>query len=341
MEPAPRTRKLGLKTILLVDDDRQFAAALQWILAEEKFLVDTAFDGEEALLKVQAHEYDAVVCDMKMPRMRGDEFYLKARELRPSAVDRFIFITGFATDPHITFFFDRNNVKYLVKPFAIQGLISCVNELLIRTELATVRQSEEAKTLRLSQVEKELATTKRSEESMAARLSQTEKDLAAIRRVTEEKALRLSQVEAELSRARHSAEEAAAIARQMEQKQGPRKITPEQRAQFLNAVRGRPSGKVIVSVFFDNQETHDFGQEILGLVKEGGFEVIQSAPVNFFSTARPLSGVTIGCEDTVNPPPHFATVDAGFQAIGLDAPMTTLINARERDVVEIQVTPKQ
>jgi hypothetical protein len=44
--------------------------------------------------------------------------------------DRFIFITGFATDPHVTFFFTRNEVKYLVKPFPIEGLISCVKELL-------------------------------------------------------------------------------------------------------------------------------------------------------------------------------------------------------------------
>jgi hypothetical protein len=211
----------------------------------------------------------------------------------------------------------------------------------MRAELAAIRQSEETKTLRLSEMEKELATTKHSEESMASRLSQTEKDLAATRRVIEEKALRLSQVEAELAIARHSAEEAKALARQLEQKQGPRKITPEQRAQFLNAVRGRPTGKVIVSAFFNNKETHDFSQEILSLLKEGGFEVIQSAPINFFTTSRPSSGVRIGCEDIASPPPHFATVEEGFRAIGLDAPTTTLINAREKDVLEIQVTPKQ
>ena len=210
----------------------------------------------------------------------------------------------------------------------------------IRAELAAVRQSEEAKTLRLSELEKELQTTKGLEEWMASRLSQAEKDLAAIRRLAEEKGLRLAQVEAQLASARHSADEAKAMATQLEQKQGPRKITSEERAQFLNAVRGRPTGKVLVSAFFDNKETHEFGQEILMLLRDGGFEVIQRTPSNFFSTARPSNGVRIGCEDIVNPPPHFATVEAGFRAIGLDTPMTTLINTREKDVVEIQVTPK-
>jgi DNA-binding response OmpR family regulator len=130
MESEPSGTTLELKAILVVDDDKQFVSALQWILADENFLVDVAFDGEEALKKVKAHEYSVVICDVKMPRMRGDEFYLKAREVRPSMAGRFIFITGFATDPHVTFFFTRNEVKYLVKPFPIEGLISCVKELL-------------------------------------------------------------------------------------------------------------------------------------------------------------------------------------------------------------------
>lgn len=129
MESASGGNILELKAILLVDDDQQLASALQWILADENFFVDIAFDGEEALDKVKAHDYSAVICDMKMPRMRGDEFFLKARDLRPSVSDRFIFITGFATDPHITSFFNRHEVKYLVKPFAIEGLINCVKDL--------------------------------------------------------------------------------------------------------------------------------------------------------------------------------------------------------------------
>jgi DNA-binding response OmpR family regulator len=126
----PRINTLELKAILVVDDDKQLASALQWILADENFLVDVAFDGEDAILKVKAHEYDAVICDLKMPKLRGDEFYLRAKEIRPSLSDRFIFITGFAADPNIALFFNKHDVKYLVKPFSIQGLINCVKQLL-------------------------------------------------------------------------------------------------------------------------------------------------------------------------------------------------------------------
>ncbi len=125
-----RGKTFELKAILLVDDDQQLATALQWILADENFLVDIAFDGEEALLKVRAHDYDVVICDLKMPRLRGDELYLKAREIRPSLADRFIFITGYGTDPLIRNFLIEREVKFLLKPFPIAGLISCVRELL-------------------------------------------------------------------------------------------------------------------------------------------------------------------------------------------------------------------
>jgi DNA-binding response OmpR family regulator len=134
LDPHPdetqRIHSLELKAILVVDDDQQLASALQWILADENFLVDVAFDGEEAMLKVEAHEYDAVICDLKMPRLRGDEFYLKAKEMRPSLTDHFIFITGFAADPNVHRFLTEHEVKYLVKPFPIEGLIDCVKELL-------------------------------------------------------------------------------------------------------------------------------------------------------------------------------------------------------------------
>src|SRR5881398_3845513 len=95
----PHANSLQLNAILVVDDDQQLASALQWILADENFLVDVAFDGRAALLKVKAHEYDAVICDLKMPRLRGDDFYLKAKDVCPFLSDRFIFITGFSTDP--------------------------------------------------------------------------------------------------------------------------------------------------------------------------------------------------------------------------------------------------
>jgi len=211
----------------------------------------------------------------------------------------------------------------------------------VAAELAATQRSDEANALRLSQVEADLTAARRSEEMKALRLSQIEAELTAARRSEEAKAVRLSQVEAELAKARRSADEAKALLKQMEETQHPRRMTPEQRSQFLNAVRGLPKGKVIVSAFFSNKETHDLGAEILSLLKEAGFDVIEPAPLDFFTTSRPSSGIRIGYQNTTNSRSNAMTVRKGFSAIGWDLPTTNLVNAHEEDVVEIQVTPKE
>jgi DNA-binding response OmpR family regulator len=127
---AAAANALPLKAVLVVDDDKQLASALQWILADENYLVDVAFDGEEALLKVKVHEYDVVICDVMMPRLRGDEFYIQATKLRPDLENRFIFITGYGADSDIREFLNVRRLKHLIKPFQIQELIALVKELL-------------------------------------------------------------------------------------------------------------------------------------------------------------------------------------------------------------------
>ena len=84
------------------------------------------------MLKVKVHEYDAVICDLMMPRLRGDEFYLKAKELRPNLENRFVFITGFAGESGMQDFLSKYHLKHLAKPFPIQELINRVKELLAK-----------------------------------------------------------------------------------------------------------------------------------------------------------------------------------------------------------------
>jgi DNA-binding response OmpR family regulator len=118
------------KAVLLVDDDKQLAVAMQWILADQNFMVDVANDGAEALLKVKANQYDVIVCDVMMPKLRGDEVYLQATGVRPELTDRFIFITGYAADPKVNVFLTKTGCKYLIKPFPMQTLIDSVRQLL-------------------------------------------------------------------------------------------------------------------------------------------------------------------------------------------------------------------
>src|SRR3954469_8053118 len=59
--------------ILVVEDDVRMAAAIRRGLRFEGLIVDLAADGEQALGKVGAVEYDAVVLDVMLPGIDGFE----------------------------------------------------------------------------------------------------------------------------------------------------------------------------------------------------------------------------------------------------------------------------
>ena len=86
--------ELEIKKILLVDDDVGLAAALKELLEGHNYLVTSAYNGMEALREVMESDFDVIVCDMMMPQMPGDMFYLAVKKTKPELCDRFLFITG-------------------------------------------------------------------------------------------------------------------------------------------------------------------------------------------------------------------------------------------------------
>jgi two-component system response regulator MprA len=76
-ENAPRMTKL-----LVVDDDPALSRTLRRALAVEGYAVDCAADGQEALDRMGAAEYDAVVLDVSMPRVDGLAVCRRLRDRR-------------------------------------------------------------------------------------------------------------------------------------------------------------------------------------------------------------------------------------------------------------------
>jgi hypothetical protein len=207
-------------------------------------------------------------------------------------------------------------------------------------ELDRIQKSEKAKTQRVVKLESDVATIRRSEEEKSSRVTQLEGQISELRRADGEKATRLSQVQKDLEAAKKKSEQQAMPARPTTATEIGRLISETQRAAFMRAVQGLPTGKVIISAFFENRETHDFGRSILKLLKDTGFTVVEQTPANFFTTSRPSSGIRIGCEDMVHPPAHFATLRKGFEGMGIEIPDSSVVNADSNDIVEIQITPK-
>jgi DNA-binding response OmpR family regulator len=58
---------MPLKTILIVDDDRNLRQSMALILRRDDYQVDTAGSAAEALSNLERAKYDLAICDMMMP----------------------------------------------------------------------------------------------------------------------------------------------------------------------------------------------------------------------------------------------------------------------------------
>ena len=65
--------------ILLVEDNLQLNKALTTLLKRNSYVVDSAFDGEEALIFLKDYQYDVIVLDIMLPKIDGLEVLKRAR----------------------------------------------------------------------------------------------------------------------------------------------------------------------------------------------------------------------------------------------------------------------
>jgi two-component system, OmpR family, response regulator len=126
--------------VLVVEDDLRMAAAVRRGLRFEGLVVDMAGGGEEALRKVDATDYDALVLDVMLPDVDGFETCRRLRAAgiwlpvlmltaRDSVEDRVRGLDGGADD-------------YLTKPFSLAELVARLRALVRRgpVERPTVLQ---------------------------------------------------------------------------------------------------------------------------------------------------------------------------------------------------------
>jgi DNA-binding NtrC family response regulator len=82
--------------VLVIDDDAVVGRSFDRVLSGKGYEVDTALNGEEGLRDIEAHEYDVVFTDIKMPGMNGLEVAERIRAKCPWTP--VVVITGYGTD---------------------------------------------------------------------------------------------------------------------------------------------------------------------------------------------------------------------------------------------------
>lgn len=124
LDPATRRRK-----VLVVDDEESNAALVRRVLAGAGYDVESTTLSRRALVMIERTAYDAVIADVKMPELSGQELYGRACQIRPEMARRFIFITGDIDGQDTREFLDETRCSYFMKPFNLERLTAAVDML--------------------------------------------------------------------------------------------------------------------------------------------------------------------------------------------------------------------
>ncbi|MCL4181657.1 MAG: response regulator [Verrucomicrobia bacterium] len=117
------------RQILVVEDDSELAGMLDYFLRNRGHQVTAVSNGVDGLRAVMAQDYDAILCDMVMPQMAGDMFYLAVRRVRPHLCERFIFVTAHQERPRVKEFLNQVREMVLRKPFNLDDLAALLERL--------------------------------------------------------------------------------------------------------------------------------------------------------------------------------------------------------------------
>lgn len=122
------------KKILAVDDERHIVRLIQVNLERAGYQVATAYDGREALQKIEAEKPDLVVLDVMMPYMDGLEALKRIRANPATRALPVIMLTAKAQDQDVFQGYSHGVDIYLTKPFNPIELLTFIKRIFSEQE---------------------------------------------------------------------------------------------------------------------------------------------------------------------------------------------------------------
>ncbi len=122
--------------ILVIDDEASIVSLLKDFFELEDFLVYTAYDGEDALKKIDINP-DIILLDVNMPQMDGIEVCTKIRNFVSCPI---LFLTAKVEERDRIKGFMVGGDDYILKPFSIEELNARVKAHLRREERRATKE---------------------------------------------------------------------------------------------------------------------------------------------------------------------------------------------------------
>ena len=122
---------MSQKTILVVDDDPKICKFLVNYLTREGYIVDSAHDGDEALVKFQEVKPNLIILDVMMPGKDGFEV---CKQIRETSQVPIIFLSAKTDTEDRVMGLATGSDDYLTKPFDNAELLLRIRAILRRVE---------------------------------------------------------------------------------------------------------------------------------------------------------------------------------------------------------------
>ncbi|MBP7653736.1 response regulator transcription factor [Candidatus Dependentiae bacterium] len=136
--------------ILLIEDDKQLSKIIQKGLIEEKYVVDAAFDGEKGEYLASVYQYDAIILDIRLPKIDG---YTVCSMLRKNKNNTpILMLTSNDMIEQKIKGLDLGADDYLTKPFDFNELLARIRALIRRKYLQSETTVLSARDLTLNTV---------------------------------------------------------------------------------------------------------------------------------------------------------------------------------------------
>lgn len=127
-----------LKKILVVDDDPVVAHSFDRVLSNKGYAVIRAANGDEALAKLAAEDYDVVYTDIRMPGMDGIEVARRAKASKPWLP--VVIVTGYGSDSNIAKAKAAGVTRVLHKPLSPDMIEASAHEALMSMNAAMLTE---------------------------------------------------------------------------------------------------------------------------------------------------------------------------------------------------------
>jgi signal transduction histidine kinase/CheY-like chemotaxis protein len=119
--------------VLVLEDEPTVARLIADVLQDEGLRVDVLLDPREALDRADRVPYALAICDMKMPELDGEHFYLALARAKNPLHERFLFVTGDVLAAHTRDFLERYRLPHVAKPFRVEELTDKIRGVLEAT----------------------------------------------------------------------------------------------------------------------------------------------------------------------------------------------------------------